>query len=97
MLKDQFSPQSSSPSAAIEASNIVSTFTQNDIKVAVGQANGRINLLSFHGGGTTLKEFGPKIGRSCNDLAWNPFNQHFLGMLLCPVESILWFYFLVTF
>ena len=29
-------------------------------------------MMSFHSGGTAIKEFGPKTGRACNDLAWNP-------------------------
>ena len=54
-------------------------FSSSDVKVAVGQASGRISLLSFSAGVPTLKEFGPKYGRACNDLAWNPKSTHFLA------------------
>ena len=47
--------------------------------MAVGQANGRISLLSFYAGGAALKEFGPKTGRACNDLAWNPTFSNYLA------------------
>ena len=53
-------------------------FNSSDIKVAVGQANGRISLLSG-AGIPTLKEFGPKYGRACNDLAWNPKITNYLA------------------
>ena len=53
-------------------------FSSSDIKVAVGQANGRISLLSG-AGIPTLKEFGPKYGRACNDLAWNPKITNYLA------------------
>ena len=51
----------------------------SDVKVAVGQANGRISLLSFYAGGAAIKEFGPKSGRACNDLAWNPKFTNYLA------------------
>jgi len=53
--------------------------THSDVKVAVGQANGRISLLSFYAGGAAIKEFGPKSGRACNDLAWNPKFTNYLA------------------
>ena len=45
----------------------------------MGQANGRISLLSFYAGGAAIKEFGPKSGRACNDLAWNPKFTNYLA------------------
>ena len=54
-------------------------FFFSDVKVAVGQANGRISLLSFYAGGAAIKEFGPKSGRACNDLAWNPKFTNYLA------------------
>ncbi len=47
----------------------------NDVIVAVGQANGKISLMSFMGGfdsGHVIREYGPKSGKVINDLAWNP-------------------------
>jgi hypothetical protein len=54
---------SSSPNRSPNTASNANT----DVKVAVGQANGRISLLSFmnssnSGGGVALKEFGPKTG-----------------------------------
>lgn len=47
-----------------------------DVRVAVGQASGRVTLLSFASAGASpagraIKEFGPKTGRPVNDLSWN--------------------------
>ena len=67
-------PTSPSRSGTSDSPN----FSSSDIKVAVGQANGRISLLSG-AGIPTLKEFGPKYGRACNDLAWNPKVTNYLA------------------
>ena len=51
-----------------------------DVRFAVGQASGRVTLMSFdevnheanHTHPHVIREFGPKVqGRVCNDLAWN--------------------------
>ena len=67
------------PTVVPKKSREVDVFFFSDVKVAVGQANGRISLLSFYAGGAAIKEFGPKSGRACNDLAWNPKFTNYLA------------------
>ncbi|XP_013399099.1 GATOR complex protein MIOS-like isoform X2 [Lingula anatina] len=53
--------------------------------IAVGQANGRIILVSFGQGGNkdpndlVGKEFGPRHARQCNSLVWNTHDNNLLA------------------
>ena len=71
--------QDGQDTASISTENPPSSEPFKEVKVAVGQANGRISLFNFQNGGSLLKEFGPKTGRSCNDLAWNPVKTNYLA------------------
>ena len=66
------SPVASAINTSKVSNAITNSVSTADIKVGVGQANGKVSLLSFYSGGSAIKEFGPKTGRACNDLAWNP-------------------------
>ena len=55
----------------------LSASVSDDVRLSVGQASGRITLLSFdeinrtvgHSHPHVVREFGPKVNRPCNDLA----------------------------
>ena len=59
----------------------------DDVRLNVGQASGRITLLSFdeinrtvgHSHPHVVKEFGPKIIRPCNDLAYHRTRREILA------------------
>jgi len=60
----------------------------SDVRFAVGQASGKVTLMSFdevnreanHTHTHVIQEFGPKVqGRICNDLAWNAKRPNLLA------------------